>query len=89
MADVANDGLEDMSTYLLPFHKYWAQYRRTWIIHQKGREVQSQTDYLLGTDRRLFHNVSIWYPWHSLDHFIVLGYICGATQWENPSHPLS
>ena len=27
-----------------------------------GREVRSQTDYILGTDHRLFWNVSVRYP---------------------------
>ena len=39
---------------------------------QAGREVRSQTDYILGTDRNIFLNVSIWDPMHNSDHYLVL-----------------
>ena len=37
-----------------------------------GREVRSRTDYILGTDHRLFRNVAIQDPWHNSDHHLVL-----------------
>ena len=40
---------------------------------RKGREVRSRTDYILGTDRRLFRNVTVWDPRHNSDHHMVLG----------------
>ena len=40
---------------------------------QKGREVRSQTDYILGTDRRLFRNVAVQDPRHNSDNYMVLG----------------
>ena len=36
-------------------------------------EVRSRTDYILGTDRCLFWNVSVQYPRHNSDHYLVLG----------------
>ena len=40
---------------------------------QKGKEVRSRTYYILGTDRRLFGNVSVRDPRHNSDHYMVLG----------------
>ena len=45
---------------------------------QKGREVRSRTDYILGTDRRLFRNVAVRDPRHNSDHYMVLGCIPSA-----------
>ena len=51
--------LEDMLEYFLPGQRPWCIYGRTWIIIQLVREVWSWMDYILGTDHRLFRNVSI------------------------------
>ena len=40
---------------------------------REGREVRSRTDYILGTDSRLFGKVSGWDPRHNSDHYLVLG----------------
>ena len=48
-----------------------------------GREVRSQKDYLLGTDRRLLWNVSIRDPWNNSDHFMVLGFLQGVAKLEH------
>ena len=37
------------------------------------REVQSRTDYILGTDFCLFQNVVVWEPRHKSDHYLILG----------------
>ena len=50
-------------------------------MQRKGQVVRSQTDTILGTDRRLFKNVSVWDSWHNSDHYMVLGCL--------PSAPLS
>ena len=50
---------------------------------QKGREVRYRTDYILGTDRRLFGNVSIWDPRHNSDHYMVLGCLPSASLTEH------
>ena len=38
-----------------------------------GREVRSRTEYILGTDRRLFRNFAVQDPRHNSDHYMVLG----------------
>ena len=40
--------------------------------------VRSRTDYILGTDRRLFKNVAVRDPRHNTDHSMVLGCLPGA-----------
>ena len=49
---------------------------------RQGREVRSRTDYILGTDCRLFGNVSFRDPMHNSDHYMVLGclYINSLTE---------
>ena len=44
----------------------------------EGREVTSRTNYILGTDCRLFGNVSVRYPRHNSDHYMVLGCLHSA-----------
>ena len=48
-----------------------------------GREVRSRTYYLMGTDRRLFQNVSFPDPRYNSDHYMVLGCLCSADQQEH------
>ena len=43
--------------------------------------MRSRTDYILGTDRRLFSNVTVQDPRHNSDNYMVLGCL--------PSAPLS
>ena len=50
---------------------------------REGREVRSRTDYILGTERRLFGNASIRYPRHSSDHYLVLGCLYSASLKEH------
>ena len=50
---------------------------------QKGREVRSRTDYILGTDRRLFGNVSVRDPRHNSNHYTVLGCLHSASMREH------
>ena len=71
-AVMATEGLEDMSTHFLPRWRPWRWDRRTWSMIKEGREVRSRTDYILGTDLRLFGNVSVWYPRHISYHYMVL-----------------
>ena len=49
---------------------------------REGKVVRSRTDYILGTDRRIFWNVSVWNPRHNTDHYIVLGYLRSAPERE-------
>ena len=61
----------------------WCQDGRTWCMLRKGREVRSRTDYILGTDRRLFRIVSVRYPWHNSDQYMVLGCLPSASLTEH------
>ena len=49
----------------------------------EGREAKSRTYYILGTDCRLFWNVSIWDPRHNSYHYMVLGCLRIAPLREN------
>ena len=62
---IATEGLEDMAQHFLPRERWWFQDRRTWGMLRKRREVRSWMYYILGTDRRLFRNVSVWDPRHN------------------------
>ena len=44
-----------------------------------GKAVRSKMDYILGTDRRLFMNVSVRDPRHNSDHYMVRGVLRGGT----------
>ena len=50
---------------------------------RKGKEVRSRTDYILGTDRRLFGNVSVQDPRKNSDHYMVLGCLPSASLTEH------
>ena len=50
---------------------------------QEGKVVWSRTDYILGTDRSLFMNVSVREPRHNIDHFMVVGCLCSAPEREH------
>ena len=71
--DIAPAGLEDMARHFLPRGKRWCKDRRMWDMRRKGQVVRSRTDYILGTDRRLFRNFSVRDPRHNSDHYMVLG----------------
>ena len=78
VATIATEGLEDTTKHFLPQESRWCRDRRTWGMLRTGREVRSRTDYILGTDRRLFGNVSIQDPRHNSDHYMVLGCLQSA-----------
>ena len=80
---IATEGLEDMALHFLPRQRRWCRDRRTWGMLQKGREVRSQTDYILGTDRCLFGNVSVQDRRHNSDHYMVLGCLTSASLTEH------
>ena len=75
----ATEGLEDMAPHFLPRQRRWCWDRRKWCILRQGREVRSRTDYILGTDRSLFGNVSIQDHQHNSDHYMVLGCLPSAS----------
>ena len=78
-AALATEGLEYMSEHFLPRQSPWCQDGRTCIMIRKGREVWSWTDYILGTDCRIFGNVSVWDPRNTSDHYLVLGCLHSAS----------
>ena len=65
--------------HFLPRKRLWGREHRTWSMVREGRVVRSRTDYLLGTGRSLFRNVSVRYPRHNSDHFMVVGHLRSAT----------
>ena len=79
--DLAMAGVEDMAQHFMPRRRRWSRDRRTWDMRRKGQVVRSRTDYILGTDRRLFKNVAVRDPRHNTDHYMVFGCL--------PSAPLS
>ena len=50
---------------------------------QNGREVRSWTDYILGTDRRIFGNISVRDPRHNSDNYMVMGCLPSASLTEH------
>ena len=61
-------GVEDVTAHFLPRKCRWGRERRAWIMVREGKVVRSRTDYLLGTYRSLFRNVSVRYPRHNTNH---------------------
>ena len=52
-------GVQGMTAHFLPRKRRWGRERRTWSMVREGKAVRSRTDYLLGTDRSIFRNVSV------------------------------
>ena len=63
-AALTEAGLEDMAAHFLPRQRRWGRERQTWSIVREGKVVRSWTDYIPGTDRHLFWNVSVRDPRH-------------------------
>ena len=57
------------------------------MVVRRGRVVRFQTDYILGSDCQIFHNVAVRGPMHNYDHFLVVGCLCGSSLREH-SHYL-
>ena len=47
-------------------------------MRRRGQVVRSRTNYITGTDRRLFLNVAVRDPRHNTDHYMVLACFPGA-----------
>ena len=82
-ATIATEGLKDMAQHFLWQERRWCRDRRTWGMLWNGREVRSRTDYILGTDRRLFRNVAVRDPRHNLEHYMVQGCLPSAPLTEH------
>ena len=72
-AAMTASGVEDMTEQFLPRRRRWGRERRTWSMVREGKVMRSRTDYLLGTDRSLFRNVSVRDQQHNTNHFMVVG----------------
>ena len=72
-ASILESGLDDMNIHFLPQHRLWLKDVRTWAMHRGGREVRSQTNYILGTYSRMLQNVAVWYVQHNTNHYLVMG----------------
>ena len=71
--------LKDIPGHFLSHDKKWARDGRMWIMICMGREVRSQTDYLLGTDQHLFCSISFQDPQHNSDRYMIPGFLCSTT----------
>ena len=78
-AALTEAGLEDMAAHFLPRKRRWGRERWTWAMVRGGEAVRSGTDYILGTDRRLFTNVAVSDPRYNSDHYMVMGILRGGT----------
>ena len=67
----------DMGFHFLPWSNLWLKDMCTWRMQRNRQEVRSWTDYILGTDHRLFQDVAAWDTRHYLGHYMVLGYLRG------------
>ena len=76
---VVTSGLEDPSGHFFLIRIPWCRDSHTWVIVRQGREVRSQTYYILGSDCRIFQNVAIWYLRHNSNHLMVVGCLHGAS----------
>ena len=82
-AALVEEDLEDMSGHLFPRHKPWLKDGHTWDMHRGGQEVHSRTNYIIGTDSRLFQNIVVWDARHNTEHYLILGFLRGAAPAAN------
>ena len=83
-AALAAAGLEDMAGHhFFPRIRVWCQDWRTLSMRRQGKAVRSRTDYILGSDRRIFQNVAVQDPRHNSYHFMVMGSLHGASPREH------
>ena len=80
---VATAGLDNLAGYFFPLRRVWCEDRRTWEVVRQGRTVRSRTDYILGSDRRIFQNVSVQDRRHNSDYFMVVGCLLGSPPREH------
>ena len=67
-AALATVGLEKMLYHFFPQRCPWCQDGRTWSMVRAGREVRYRTNYIIGTYRRLFWNLTVRDPRHKSYH---------------------
>ena len=74
--------MEDLAGFFFPRQQTWCQDWRIWSTVRQGRVVQSRTDYILGSNRQMFHNVAVRDPRNNSYHFMVVGCLHGASPRE-------
>ena len=75
-----------MAAYFLPRQRRWGRERLTWSMVREGKVVRYRTDYILGTDRSLFWNVSVQDLRHNTNHYMVLGCLRSAPKREHAKY---
>ena len=78
-AELADAGLEYMSSHFLPSCIPWSWDGCNRRILRKFREVQFWADYIIGKYHRLFWNIYIRYPRYNMDHYMFLWCLHGAS----------
>ena len=53
---------------------------------REGKVVRPRKDYILGTDRRLFWNMSVWDPRQNTYHYMVLGCLRSTPEREHTKY---
>ena len=76
---ISTAGLVGHEGHFLPQRQAWCKDRRTWDMTRQGRVVQYQTDYILESDRQIFHNMAARDPRHNSDHLMVIGFLRSAS----------
>ena len=82
LAELAAAGLDEMLEDFLLLQCPWDRDGSTWSMVRLGREVRSQTYYILGTDHRLYRNISVRNPRHNSYRYFILGCLLGVTLRE-------
>ena len=80
---VVKAGLEDLAVHFFPQRRTWCRDQRMWGSVRQWRVVRSWTDYILGSDHRIFQNVAVWDQRHNSDHFMFVECLCGASLGEH------
>ena len=73
--------LKDTTTHFLQNCKAWSQGGKMRCMHRQGQDVRYRMEYILGTYLHMFQNIYVQDTQHNFDHYMVLGYLCGAAQW--------
>ena len=82
---MSTHGLEDLLLHFKPRERY--SHRQTWWQERGGFTIRSRCDYILGSDRRMFSNISLKDPrCFTSDHLMVVGRITSATRSKNRSY---
>ena len=85
-AAAATAGIEDILVHLLLQQRAWNRDWRTWAMVRQGREVKSQMEYIMGSDRRIFQNMAVRDLRHNSNHYMVLGCLHGGSLRENSNY---